>query len=154
MHPVLQDEATMHELTADEPVRDIKGWMQRTYAHLFCPDLFACLGSDDTLMRIHSSAEEYEPVGEELFVPGQVHHASFPAVVAATVALAAPKLLLLLLSICYRCSCCCQAAAAAAAAVNLLLLLLLSFCCCCCCCQSAAAAAAAAAAEGLLASTC
>ena len=64
----------MRELTADDGAQDMKSWMQRTYAHLFCPDLFACLGSDDSLMRIHSSAEEYEPVAEELFAAPQVPH--------------------------------------------------------------------------------
>lgn len=62
----------MQELAADEGSEDIKSWMRCIYSHLLQPDLFANISKDETLMRIHSTAEEFEPVGEAFFVPGQV----------------------------------------------------------------------------------
>lgn len=62
----------MQELLADDNSKDIKSWLHRIYSHLLQPDLFASVSKDETLMRIHLTAEELEPVGEALFVPGQV----------------------------------------------------------------------------------
>ena len=62
----------MRELAADDGSRDMKSWMQRAYAYLFQADMFASVSSNDTLMRIHSSAEEYDKATEELFALFQV----------------------------------------------------------------------------------
>ena len=62
----------MRELAADDGSRDMKGWVQRAYAYLFQADMFASVSSNDTLMRIHSSAEEYDKATEELFALFQV----------------------------------------------------------------------------------
>ena len=63
----------MRELSADEGTRDMKGRMQRVYAYFFQADMFACVSSNDTLMRIHSTAEEYDKATEELFAVFQVN---------------------------------------------------------------------------------
>ena len=69
---MLQDEATVRELTTDDASQDVKGWLQRAHTYLFQPDIFASVSSNDTLMRIHSTAEEYDKATEELFAPFQV----------------------------------------------------------------------------------
>lgn len=68
----LQDEATVRELAADERGVDMKGWVQRLQAWLFEGDIFASVASNDVLLRIHSTAEEFEGAAEECFVPLQV----------------------------------------------------------------------------------
>lgn len=50
----------------------MRGWLQRTHAWLFGQDIFASVASDDALLRIHSTAEEFEGAAEELFVWPQV----------------------------------------------------------------------------------
>ena len=62
----------MRELAADDASRDMKGWLQRSYAYLFQADIFASVSSNDTLMRIHATAEEYDKAAEELFSTIQV----------------------------------------------------------------------------------
>ena len=49
----------------------------------FSLDLFASVNQDEMLIRIHSSAEEFEPIGEAFFVPGQVSGRSCTAVAQA-----------------------------------------------------------------------
>ena len=44
------------------------GWLQRAHAWLFEGDIFASVASDDDLIRIHSSAEEYDAAAEECFM--------------------------------------------------------------------------------------
>ena len=68
----LQDEATVRELAADERAGDVKGWLQRLHAWLFEGDIFASVASNDVLLRIHSTAEEFEGAAEDCFVPQQV----------------------------------------------------------------------------------
>ncbi|KAL3131923.1 Na+/Pi symporter [Trebouxia sp. C0009 RCD-2024] len=65
------DEATVRELAADDASQDVKGWLQRAHTYLFQPDVFASVSSNDTLMRIHSTAEEHDKAAEELFAPLQ-----------------------------------------------------------------------------------
>ena len=62
----------MRELAADERAGDMKGWLQRLHAWLFEGDIFACVASNDALLRIHSTAEEFEAAAEDCFVPMQV----------------------------------------------------------------------------------
>ncbi|KAL3161411.1 hypothetical protein ABBQ32_010301 [Trebouxia sp. C0010 RCD-2024] len=66
------DETTVHELAMDERGVDMKGWVHRLQAWLFEGDIFASVASDDVLLRIHSTAEEFEGAAEECFVPLQV----------------------------------------------------------------------------------
>jgi len=72
----LQDEATVKELRAEEVTGGVKGWMQRAYTELIQPDLFEDVPSSDTLMRIHSTAEEFDASAEELWAPFQVNSVS------------------------------------------------------------------------------
>lgn len=62
----------MRELAADDGSRDVKGRVQHAYAYLFLSDIFASVSSNDTLMRIHATAEEYDKATEELFSMFQV----------------------------------------------------------------------------------
>ena len=68
----MQDEATVRELSADERAGDIHGWLQRLHAWLFEGDIFASVASNDVLLRIHSTAENFEGAAEDCFVPQQV----------------------------------------------------------------------------------
>ncbi len=68
----VQDEVTLRELAADDRSSDMRGWLQRTHAWLFGIDIFASVASDDALLRIHSTAEEFEGAAEELLVWPQV----------------------------------------------------------------------------------
>ena len=72
----LQDEATVKELRAEEVTSGVKGWLQRAYTELIQPDLFEDVPSSDTLMRIHSTAEEFDASAEELWAPFQVNSLS------------------------------------------------------------------------------
>ena len=65
----MQDEATVRELAAPDVTRDVKGWLQRIHAGLFKVDLFASVPSNDTLMRIHTTAEEFEATAEKFLAP-------------------------------------------------------------------------------------
>ena len=71
-HNSLQDNVTLEELAAEDVSRDVKGWLQRADAWLFEMDLFESVPASTTLMRIHSTAEEYEAVAEEFMAPFQV----------------------------------------------------------------------------------
>lgn len=71
----LQDEATVRELAEDDRAGDMTGWLQRLHAWLFEGDIFADVASNDVLLRIHSTAEEFEGAAEECFVPLQVQPA-------------------------------------------------------------------------------
>ncbi|KAL0049121.1 hypothetical protein WJX82_007032 [Trebouxia sp. C0006] len=66
------DEATVKELRAEEVTGGVQGWLQRAYTGLIQPDLFEDVRSSDTLMRIHSTAEEFDASAEELWAPFQV----------------------------------------------------------------------------------
>ncbi len=68
----MQDDATVRELAADDVSKDLRGWMQRVYAYLFHLDMAAGVASSDTLIRIHSTAEEFEAAAEDRFVVFQV----------------------------------------------------------------------------------
>ena len=68
----VQDEVTLRELAADDRSSDMRGRLQRTHAWLFGIDIFASVASDDALLRIHSTAEEFEGAAEELLVWPQV----------------------------------------------------------------------------------
>ena len=68
----LQDEVTVRELAADDRAGDMKGWLQRLQAWLFEGDIFAAVASDEVLLRIHSTAEEFEGAAEDCFAVLQV----------------------------------------------------------------------------------
>lgn len=67
-----QDDATVQQLCEDNSSGDVQGWIRRCHAWLFEGDLFADVAADATLMRIHATAEEFDPATEESFVPFQV----------------------------------------------------------------------------------
>lgn len=69
---VLQDEATVKDIAAEELSRVAKGWLWSAHARLLEPDLFESVPASDVLMRIHSTAEEFDPCAEELWSPYQV----------------------------------------------------------------------------------
>ena len=69
---LLQDETTVRDLATDEKSSDMTGRLQRVRAWLFEGDIFASVASDDALLRIHATAEEFEGAAEECFVPLQV----------------------------------------------------------------------------------
>ena len=60
----VQDEATMRELTTEDFTQDVKGWLQSVQITLFRPDMAAIVRSDHTLIRIHSTAEQFEAIPE------------------------------------------------------------------------------------------
>ena len=60
----VQDEATMQELTTEDITQDVKGWLQSVRIMLFRPNMAAIVRSDRTLVRIHSTAEQFEAVPE------------------------------------------------------------------------------------------
>ena len=69
---VTQDDMTVQDLAAQDRSADVKGWLQHVHAWLFERDLFAGVAADANLMRIHATAEEFEPAAEDCFVPFQV----------------------------------------------------------------------------------
>ena len=70
----LQDDDTVHDLALNERAEKMTGWPQRAHAWFFDRDFFASVASDDALMRIHGTAEEFEPAAEECFIPFQAGH--------------------------------------------------------------------------------
>ena len=68
----VQDDATVESLSAQDKHGEKHGWAQRMYSWLFEGDLFAGVASDPKLMRIHSTAEEFDRAAEETLVPFQV----------------------------------------------------------------------------------
>ena len=71
-----QDEATVQELTAEDVSRNASGWLHYTCNRLFHKDMFANIRSSETLLRIHSSAEQFDSAAEASSGPFQV---SLPA---------------------------------------------------------------------------
>ena len=62
----------MASLSVQDNHGDVQGWAHRIYAWLFEGDLFAGVATDDKLMRIHSTAEQFDPAAEETLIPFQV----------------------------------------------------------------------------------
>ena len=54
----------MRELTTEDITQDVKGWLQWIQITLFRPDMAAIIRSDRTLLRIHSTAEQFEAIPE------------------------------------------------------------------------------------------
>ena len=67
----------MKDLAAEDTTQDVKGWLQRAHAWLFQVDLFESVPASDTLMRIHSTAEEFEASAEDFLAPFQVNKFTF-----------------------------------------------------------------------------
>ena len=67
----MQDEATVLSLSAQDKSGDVHGWLQRVHAWLFEGDLSAGVARDRTVMRIHATAEEFDPAAEETMAPFQ-----------------------------------------------------------------------------------
>ncbi|DBA79483.1 TPA: Na+/Pi symporter [Trebouxia sp. C0005] len=66
------DEATVQELTAEDVSRNASGWLHHTCNRLLHKDMFVHIRSSETLLRIHSTAEQFEPAAEAFFGPFQV----------------------------------------------------------------------------------
>lgn len=72
----MQDDATVQLLSEKSHSGDVHGWLRCLHAWLFERDLFADVAGDSKLMRIHATAEEFDPAAEESFVPFQVTNVS------------------------------------------------------------------------------
>ena len=68
----LQDETTMKDLAAEDVTRDVQGWLRWARARFLQVDLFESVPASDTLMRIHSTAEEFDSTAEDFLAPFQV----------------------------------------------------------------------------------
>ena len=67
-----QDETTMKDLAAEDVTTDVQGWLRWAHAHFLQVDLFKSVPASDTLMRIHSTAEEFDSTAEDFLAPFQV----------------------------------------------------------------------------------
>ena len=101
-----QDEATVQDLTAEDVSNNASGWLAHTCKKLFHKDMFAHIRSSDTLLRIHSTAEQFDLAAESLFGFFQVR---FPAccnplaLCPCPLSLSACPLHLLCVSLCLQC---------------------------------------------------
>ena len=68
----MQDEATIQELATEDVTQDMKGRLQWVRNMLLRPDMAAAVRSDETLLRIHATAEQFEAVPESFLAPFQV----------------------------------------------------------------------------------
>ncbi|DBA92175.1 TPA: hypothetical protein ACH3X1_015890 [Trebouxia sp. C0004] len=66
------DETTMKDLAAEDVTTDVQGWLRWARARLLQVDLFESVLASDTLMRIHSTAEEFEATAEDFLAPFQI----------------------------------------------------------------------------------
>ena len=62
----------MKDLAAEDVTTDVQGWLQWARAHFLQLDLFESVPASDTLMRIHSTAEEFDSTAEDFLAPFQV----------------------------------------------------------------------------------
>ncbi len=60
------------DLAADKRSADASGWFQYIWDHATQKDIFAVISRRERLMRIHTTAEQFEPAAERLFGPMQV----------------------------------------------------------------------------------
>ena len=88
---VSQDEATVQQLSEKNSTGDVQGWIRGCHAWLFEGDLFADVAADPALLRIHATAEEFDPATEEVFVPFQVMTCSVLKAVKPTFLAEDPK---------------------------------------------------------------
>lgn len=68
----MQDDATVQELSTEDVANNMKGWVQQANTWLFHRNLYAGVPADETLLRIHSTAEEFDASAEALLIPFQV----------------------------------------------------------------------------------
>ncbi|KAL0031297.1 hypothetical protein WJX79_001595 [Trebouxia sp. C0005] len=66
------DETTMKDLAAEDVTRDVQGWLRWARARFLQVDLFESVPASDTLMRIHSTAEEFDSTAEDFLAPFQI----------------------------------------------------------------------------------
>jgi hypothetical protein len=62
----------MKDLAAEDVTTDVQGWLRWARAHFLQVDLFESVPASDTLMRIHSTAEEFDSTAEDFLAPFQV----------------------------------------------------------------------------------
>ena len=68
----VQDDAIVHELATARKGTESQSWLQWVNAWLFDRDVFKGVSTDDVVMRIHATAEEFDAGAEKLFTPWQV----------------------------------------------------------------------------------
>lgn len=61
----------MKQLAAEDVTTDVQGWLQWARAHFLQVDLFESVPACNTLMRIHSTAEEFDSTAEDFLAPFQ-----------------------------------------------------------------------------------
>ncbi len=62
----------MKDLAAEDVTTDVQGWLRWARAQFLQVDLFGSVPASDTLMRIHSTAEEFDSTAEDFLAPFQV----------------------------------------------------------------------------------
>ncbi len=62
----------MQELTAEDASQNASGWLHQTCNRLLHTDMFAHIRSSETLLRIRSTAEQFDPAAEAIVGPFQV----------------------------------------------------------------------------------
>lgn len=62
----------MKELAAEDVTTDVQGWLRWARAHFLQVNLFESVPASNTLMRIHSTAEEFDSTAEDFLAPFQV----------------------------------------------------------------------------------
>ena len=55
-----QDDETLQSLTAEDPPSGIRGWFYRLYCRLFVHNFDASISQSESLMYIHTNAEEFD----------------------------------------------------------------------------------------------
>ena len=68
----MQDEATVKEIATNDVSLDVKGVLQRVHDHCFELDVAAEITSNEALLSIHNSAEEFSAMAEQAYAPFQV----------------------------------------------------------------------------------
>jgi len=68
----LQDAAIVRDLSEGDFTGNVKGWLQEFCGGLVQIDLSAIVAASDTLLHLHSTAEQYEATAEDFLAPFQV----------------------------------------------------------------------------------
>ena len=69
---MLQSSEAVSELTAGRWSGNMSNVFQRFWRHITTVDIFADVRRDEKLMQMHSTAEQFDPAAERLFIPLQV----------------------------------------------------------------------------------
>ena len=69
---VLQSSEAVSELTAGRRSGSVSNVFPRFWLHITAVNIFAEVSKDEKLMQMHSTAEQFDPAAERLFIPLQV----------------------------------------------------------------------------------